>query len=100
MEVAASSAAVDFYKKQRAYQRNGVQEYIVWSLYENRLSWFSLQQGEYIALEPDNNGIIKSQVFEGLCLAVNELLAGNMTQVLQVLNQCQETTNTESTTTD
>jgi Uma2 family endonuclease len=86
-EVAASSASIDLHDKKRAYRRNGVQEYIVWQILENKLDWFSLQNGEYVPLEPDADGIIKSQVFPGLWLAVTALLAGEMTKVLAVLQQ-------------
>lgn len=73
--------------KKSVYRRNGVQEYIVWQVLDNRLNWFSLQNGEYVPLEVDANGIIKSRVFPGLWLAVSDLLAGNMVQVLAVLQQ-------------
>jgi len=84
-EVAASSAANDLYDKKKAYRRNGVKEYIVWQSLENKLDWFSLQNGEYVLLEPGADGVIKSQVFPGLWLNVQGLLSGEMTQVLAVL---------------
>ena len=87
VEIAASSSALDLHGKKRAYQRNGVKEYLVWCIYENSLNWFSLEAGEYILQQPDEKGIIKSRVFPGLWLAVNELLAGNMSAVLETLNQ-------------
>lgn len=85
IEVAASSAAIDLHDKKRAYRRNGVQEYIVWQTLENQLDWFELQDDEYVALAADNQGIIRSQVFSGLWLAVPALLSGEMTTVLSVL---------------
>jgi len=42
-------------------------------------------KGEYLELSRDAKGILQSQIFPGLCLAVSELLAGNMQQVLTVL---------------
>ncbi len=86
-EVAASSSSIDMYDKKWVYRRNGVQEYIVWQVLDNKFSWFSLQNGEYVPLEADTNGIIKSRVFPGLWLAVSEILTGNMVQVLAVLQQ-------------
>ncbi len=86
-EVAASSAAKDLHDKKRAYWRNGVQEYIVWQILENQINWFSLQNGEYVLLQIDADGVIKSQVFPGLWLAVNALLSGDMIKVLEVLQQ-------------
>ncbi|MDW8453861.1 MAG: hypothetical protein RML39_10425 [Oscillatoriaceae cyanobacterium SKYGB_i_bin93] len=40
----------------RAYRRNQVQEYIVWVVYENKLNWYRLLDGEYISLESDAAG--------------------------------------------
>lgn len=86
-EIAASSAAIDLGDKKRAYRRNGIKEYIVWQVFEQKLDWFCLQEGEYISLPIDKNGVIKSLVFPGLWLAVNDLLSGNMGQVLAVLQE-------------
>jgi Putative restriction endonuclease len=86
-EVAASSATKDLYDKKRAYRRNGIQEYIVWQVFEKTVSWFSLQDSEYVALIPDATGIIQSQVFPGLWLDVSALVTGDMPQVLAVLQK-------------
>lgn len=86
-EVAASSASNDLYDKKRAYRRNGVQEYIVWQILENKVDWFSLQNDEYVTLEADANGVIKSRIFPGLWLDMTALLTGEMTKVLAVLQQ-------------
>ncbi|MGF1934024.1 MAG: Uma2 family endonuclease [Nostoc sp. ChiQUE02] len=85
VEIAASSAAIDLHGKKQAYRRNGVKEYIVWQVLDQKLTWFSLEQGEYLELIPDNEGILRSRVFPGLWLAATELLAGNMQGVLKVL---------------
>ncbi len=85
IEIAASSVAIDLHDKKKVYGRNGVKEYIVWQIFENKLDWFSLQQGEYVSLQVDADGIIKSQVFAGLWLSMSDLIAGNMQQVLAVL---------------
>ena len=85
VEIAASSVAIDLHGKKQAYRRNGVREYIVWQVLDQKLSWFSLEQDEYLELLPNEEGILKSLVFPGLWLAVNELLTGNMQVVLNVL---------------
>ncbi|QYX31145.1 Uma2 family endonuclease [Sphaerospermopsis torques-reginae] len=85
VEIAASSAAIDLHGKKQAYRRNGVKEYIVWQVLEQKLTWFYLEKGEYLELVADENGILKSRLFPGLWLAVNELLTGKMSDVLQVL---------------
>lgn len=86
-EVAGSSAANDLHDKKKVYRRNGVKEYIVWQTLDNKLDWFCLQNGEYISLEADASGVIKSQVYPGLWLDVKALLAGDMAKVLAVLQQ-------------
>ncbi|MBD2358299.1 Uma2 family endonuclease [Tolypothrix sp. FACHB-123] len=86
-EVAASSAANDLYDKKRVYRRNGVKEYIVWQVFENKFDWFILENAEYVTLAPDAHGMIKSRVFPGLWLDVTALLTGEMTQVLAILQQ-------------
>jgi Uma2 family endonuclease len=86
-EIAASSAAIDLGDKKRAYRRNGIREYIVWQVFEQRLDWFYLQEGEYVPLPVDQDGVIRSQVFPGLWLAANDLLTGNMGRVLAVLQE-------------
>ena len=76
VEIAVSSASLDLRDKFRAYQRNGIQEYLVWRVQENRLDWWQLIDGEYQAMAPDAAGVIESGVFPGLRLAVKALLAG------------------------
>jgi len=46
-----------------------------------RIDWFSLQNGNY-SLLPDEDGVIRSQIFPGLWLQVAAMLEGNMAQVL------------------
>jgi Uma2 family endonuclease len=84
-EIATSSAAIDLGAKQNAYRRNGVQEYLVWQTFENRFSWFRLQAEEFVFIEPDADGMIRSSVFPGLWLNVPALLEGRMTEVLNEL---------------
>ncbi|MBH8577800.1 Uma2 family endonuclease [Nostocaceae cyanobacterium CENA369] len=87
VEIAASSAAYDLHNKLKVYRRNGVQEYIIWTTYENQVTWFRLKGQEYITLKPDADGVIKSEIFPGLWLASNALLAGNLAKVLAVLQE-------------
>jgi Uma2 family endonuclease len=86
-EVAASSASYDLGDKKRAYRRNGVKEYIVWQMFENKLDWFVLQDDAYVAMEPDEDGIFRSHVFPGLWLDVESLLTGEMQKVLATLQR-------------
>ncbi|MGF1492995.1 MAG: Uma2 family endonuclease [Microcoleaceae cyanobacterium] len=86
-EIAASSASIDLGDKKRAYRRNGVQEYWVWQVFDQKINWYRLVEGDYIALEPDEQGIIRSLVFPGLWLDVTAMLVGDMPQVLAKLQQ-------------
>lgn len=84
VEIAASTASYDLHDKKRVYRRNGVKEYIVWAVADQRLYWFSLQNGQYIEVEAQA-GIIKSQVFPGLTLDVKALLTRDLATVLATL---------------
>jgi hypothetical protein len=85
VEISASTVSIDLHDKKNAYRRNGVQEYVVWRTLDREIDWFSLQNGAYIRLEPNAKGVVKSQIFSGLWLAVESMMAGNMTDVLSVL---------------
>lgn len=82
VEIAASSVSRDLHMKKEVYRRQGVQEYIVWRVLDEALDWFVLRDGEYVAMAPDARGVIESQVFPGLRLAVTKLLAGDFAGVL------------------
>jgi Uma2 family endonuclease len=85
VEIAASSAAYDLHDKLQVYRRNGVEEYVVWTIYPRQVAWFRLREGSYVPLLPGTDGIIRSEVFPGLRLAVAALLAGDLPAVLGVL---------------
>jgi len=91
VEIAASSASYDVHQKLNVYRRNQVQEYLVWRFYEREFDWFRLQAGEYIKLEPDSDGIMRSQIFPGLWLDKNALLMGDLGKVLVILQRGLET---------
>jgi len=86
IEIAASSVSYDLHAKKNVYRRNGVQEYIVWRVYDGLLDWFRLQEGEYHLLKSREDGVICSRTFSGLCLDVASLLAGDLRKVLAVVN--------------
>ena len=91
VEISASSASYDLNDKKDVYCRNGVQEYLVWQVYDKALKWFRLQGGEYHRLELDEDGIIRSQVFPGLHLDVEALLSGDLSAVLSAVREGTET---------
>lgn len=87
VEIAASSAAYDLHDKLRAYQRNGVQEYLVLQMYEQRADWFVLREGVYESLQPDEDGVLHSEVFPGLALPPAALWSGDIAAVLDKLQE-------------
>lgn len=82
VEVDASSASYDLHEKRAAYERNGVQEYVVWRVPDGALDWFRLHDGSYARIEPDAAVLIESTQFPGLRLHVPSLLAGDLAGVL------------------
>jgi Uma2 family endonuclease len=85
VEVAASSASIDTGTKKQVYRRNGVQEYIIWQSFENKLDWFELVDGEYQPILPDEQGVMRSHIFPGLWLNLNAFLNRNMSLVLETV---------------
>jgi len=86
-EIAASSAAYDLHDKKHAYRRNGVQEYIVWTMDPKQVQWFRLHEGVYVPLLPGEDGIIRSEVFPGLQLDVQALLADDGVRMMTTLQE-------------
>lgn len=87
VEIAASSASIDLRDKWNAYRRNGVREYVVWQVYDGRLDWFNLVEGDYQRLQPVENGVMRSSGFPGLWLSVEALQAGDLATVLETLGK-------------
>lgn len=85
VEVSSSTASYDLRQKLNVYRRNGIQEYLVWRVYDEQIDWFSLQDEQYVLLQPDENGIIESRVFPGLRLNVQAMLNGDLAKVLSDL---------------
>lgn len=82
VEIAASSASYDLYEKKTIYRRNGVQEYLIWQVYDGRIDWLFLNEGAYKPLEPDEQDILKSHIFPGLWLNGEALLRDDLAKVL------------------
>jgi hypothetical protein len=87
-EVAASSINYDLNLKREVYRRNGVVEYVVWSVYEETITWLVLSDdGDYHAAKPDADGLYRSRQFPGLWLDAKALLGGDLARVLRVAQQ-------------
>ena len=83
-EIAASTASIDLNAKLRAYQRNGVREYVVVLTEQDppEVRWLTLENGRFAPLAPDPaDGLLKSRVFPGLWLDAAALLAGDLARL-------------------
>lgn len=81
----ASSASYDMNAKLNVYRRSGVQEYIVWQIYENQILWYQLVEGQYEQLESNSEGIVESQIFPGLILPLEDMQSRDIAEVLAQL---------------
>jgi Uma2 family endonuclease len=86
-EVAFSTADVDLHAKLRDYERAGVKEYVVVVLKQNKLFWFRSRQAKFLPVEPDRDGIFRSQVFPGLWLDPEALLRQDVKRLKTVLRE-------------
>ncbi len=86
-EVAASSVSYDLHDKLRAYQRNGVLEYVVWRVEDRAIDWFVLREDRYVPLPLNSAGHFQSEVFPGLWLDPAAMIRGDLAAVMAVLQQ-------------
>ena len=86
-EVAMSSASLELHDKLRAYQCNGVQEYLVWRADDQAVDWFHLVNESYVRLTPDRRGVLRSRLFPGLWLNTQALLKDEGLKVTATLEQ-------------
>ena len=86
-EVSASTVSIDLNTKLRVYRRNGVREYLVWRVNDGAFDWFALRQGQYERMAPDTQGIMQSEVFPGLWLDSQAMLAGDLATALKTLDR-------------
>ena len=86
-EIAVSSVSYDLHDKLRAYQRNGVREYLVWRVRDSAIDWFALREGRFEHLPRTAAGHYRSEAFPGLWLDTAALILGKFAQVTTVLQQ-------------
>jgi Uma2 family endonuclease len=86
-EVSSSSVSIDLGRKFQAYQRNQVQEYLVWRVRDRAIDWFYWHEGSYQRIEPTADGILKSRVFPGLWLDGAAIVRGDLVRAQAVLQQ-------------
>jgi Uma2 family endonuclease len=87
VEIAASSVSYDLHDKLRAYQRNGVLEYVVWRVWDQAIDWFVLRDDRFQRLALALDACYRSTVFPGLWLDPAAMVADDMQRVMAVLQQ-------------
>lgn len=85
-EIAFSSASIDLHQKRREYERAGVCEYLVVLIQEKSVRAFRLDHARYVEFPPDPDGVWRSQVFPGLWLNIQALLARDGMALLKTLD--------------
>ena len=87
LEIAASSSSYDMNQKKIMYARHGIQEYLVVLTYEQRVVWYSLENGRYQAFDADAQGRLHSKVFPGLWLQPSAIWINDLATMLAVLHE-------------
>ena len=87
VEVARSSRKTDLGSKKKDYRRAGVPEYVVIEIDPDRVHWFLLRQGRYVANPPGPDGIFRSQVFPGLWLDAAAFFADDVDRLFAALDR-------------
>lgn len=86
-EVAATNVNYDLHDKLDIYRRNGVQEYIVWRVFDHDIDWFVLRDEQYERSPLSAEGYFKSAFLPGLWLDPAALIRGDLVRVSQVAQQ-------------
>jgi Uma2 family endonuclease len=84
-EISNTTVTMDLHEKYDVYQRNGVQEYLVWQVQEQRIELFILVGGKFEKAAPDVNGILRSKAFQGFWLDTRAMINGNNATALATL---------------
>ncbi|MBX2999036.1 MAG: Uma2 family endonuclease [Caldilineaceae bacterium] len=87
VQIASSSAAYDLHQKLHVYRRNGVQEYLVLLVHEKETRWYRWQEGDYRQLQPDAEGILRSEMLPGLWFHSGHFWQRDLAGVLAVLQK-------------
>jgi Uma2 family endonuclease len=87
VEVAASSASLDARDKFRVYRRASVPEYLLWRTEDGILDWIALEGDEYVAKQPDAQGILRSSILPGLVLLKSAMFSLDAAAILRTLNE-------------
>ena len=86
-EISYESLNYDTDIKRPIYEREGVREFILWRVEDQIVDWYVLRDGTYELLVPDENGIVRSEIFPGLWMHAEAMARRDMGAVARVLQQ-------------
>jgi Uma2 family endonuclease len=86
-EICVSSTVHDLHQKLDLYESAGVREYLAVLPTEREVRWHQRHGSSLMALPMPADGVYRSAAFPGLWLEVAAILAGNLAQVLAVLDR-------------
>jgi hypothetical protein len=83
LDVFESEDDPDFLRRRERFARHGVQEYFV-ALDDDplKLFWHRLEDGEYRLVQPDNDGVLRSQALPNLWMPLQALQARDWWRIL------------------
>lgn len=76
VEVVTNSHARELHQKKRAYERNGVREYLVFRFEDREMDWFELTDGVLTRRLPGPDGTFDSREFPGFVVDATVIFAG------------------------
>ncbi len=85
VEISNTTLEMDLHEKFEVYLRDGVQEYLVWQLQEEKLDLFAQRAGEFEKVQLDAKGILRSKVLPGLWLNAPAILAVNKKAAIKTM---------------
>jgi Uma2 family endonuclease len=86
VEVAKSTRFTDLGPKFDDYERAGVLEYVVLALEPDEVIWHASQEGRFVAVSPDADGLYRSRVLPGLWLDPQALLTRDTRRLRAVID--------------
>ena len=60
---------------------------VIWRVLDRAVDWLVLRDGQYERLVPDEEGLLRSEIFPGLWLDVPALLRGDVAGVLAAVQR-------------
>jgi len=85
--ISRSSRKYDRGRKFVLYAEHGVKEYWIIDPFKNTIDWFENQAGEFVPIQRDAQGLLRSKVLPGFWLKPEWLAANPLPVVLEVMQE-------------